>query len=196
VNEQPYYHTNTSPYSQTPLGNVQDDLDFYTFVTSPHDGDFLNDATLTGANAIAKADNFCSRQNPGLLGTFKALLVDGTNRSTCGDGSDFPTCTSKTDWVLKPNKYYFRYVDDKLLFKTDINSFFVFGDPDASGIPSKVWTGIGPLNWANDNLNNCSDWSSTLSTGRAGSANVNGYSAISDTLNTCSILNSILYIQQ
>jgi hypothetical protein len=197
VNEQPYYHTNTSPYSQTPSGNLQDDLDFYTFVTSSHNGDFLNDATLTGANAIAKADNFCSLQNPGLPGTFKALLVDGTNRSACGNGLDFPTCTGKTNWVLKANKYYFRNVDDKLLFKTDINSFFVFGDPDAFGIPSVVWTGIGTSNWADDNLNNCSGWSSTLLTGRKGSANVNGYSAISNTLpDTCNILNSILCIQQ
>jgi hypothetical protein len=175
---------------------VQDDLDFYTFVTNSHNGDFLNDVTLTGANAIAKADNFCSLQNPGLPGTFKALLVDGTNRSACGGGSDFPTCADKKDWVLKPNKYYFRNVDDKLLFKTDINSFFLFGDPDAFGIPSVVWTGIGTSNWADDNLNECSGWSSTLSTGTRGNANVNNYSAISDTLNTCNILNSILCIQQ
>jgi len=197
VNEQPYYHTNTSPYSQTPSGNVQDDLDFYTFVASFHDGDFLNDATLTGANAIAKADNFCRLQNPGLPGTFKALLVDGTNRSACGDGSDFPTCAGKIDWVLNPNKYYFRYIDGKLLFKTDSNSFFVFYDRDAFGIPASVWTGIGASNWA-DSSDNCSGWSSSsiLSTGASGSTNVNDYTAISNTLNACSMLSPILCIQQ
>jgi hypothetical protein len=194
VNEQPYYHTNTRPYSQTPSGNVQDNLDFYTFSTIYHNGDFWNDGTLIGANAIAKADNFCSRQNPGLPGTFKAFLVDGTNRSACGNGLNFPTCAGKIDWVLKPNKYYFRVVDKKLLFKTDINSFFVFGDPDAFGIPAGVWTGIGTSNWA-DSLN-CSGWTSTSPSGARGNANVNNYSAISGFFGGCGISAPILCIQQ
>ena len=95
VNEIAYYHTNTSPYSQTPSGNVQDDLDFWTFITSGHDGDFNSDLSLFGANAIQKADNYCNQQNPYLPGTYKAFLVDATNRSACGFGLDFPTCSGK-----------------------------------------------------------------------------------------------------
>jgi hypothetical protein len=102
----------------------------------------------------------------------------------------------KKDWVLKPNKYYFRNVDNKLLFKTDSNSFFLFYDPDAFGIPSDVWTGIGAPNWADSSVN-CSGWSSTLSIGTKGNANVNNYSAISNNFpDICSNSTSILCIQQ
>lgn len=203
-NEQIYYHTNTNPYTATPSGTVQDDLDYYSFVTANgHNGDFANDATLSGTNAIEKADNFCTQQNPGLTGTFKTLLVDGINRSACGTGTDYPTCSGKINWVLKPNKYYFRNTDDQLLFKTDTNGFFIFGDPNANGIPGStyIWTGIEGTpslieNWSNS-TNNCLGWSSTLLVGKAGKPiNTNTYNAISDNTYSCNLTLKLLCIQQ
>ncbi len=193
--EKNYYHTNNTAFNHKPYGQVQDDLDLWTFITSYHNGDFNNDLSLSRANAIQKADDYCNQQNPFLPGTYKAFLVDGANRSACGNGLDFPTCSGKIDWVLKPNKYYFRNHDDKLLFKTDINGFFIFGDPDAFGIPSESWTGIGPSNWA-DSFLNCSAWSDLIFVGDIGDANVNTYSAINATPSACISFYKILCIQQ
>src|SRR5450631_3960378 len=59
-----------------------------------HGGDFLHDTDLTGANAIAKADNFCETDTAKpTTGTYKAILVDGMTRDAI----------TPIDWVLKPN---------------------------------------------------------------------------------------------
>lgn len=192
--EAPYYNTGTSPYGITLSGSVSDDLDYYSFVTSStHNGDFANDASLSGSNAIQKADNFCSQNLPsGFSGTFKALLVDGINRQAA---------PVKINWILKQNKYYFRQDGTTLMFKTDSNEYFIFGDPDANGAPSgkSYWTGLIGATWFT-NANTCSGWTSSLSTnlGQAGSGGyTNSYSIDSTFPVGCdSTVKRLLCIQQ
>lgn len=189
--ESAIYHTTTSEVSGGINGNVIDDLDYDAYVTSAsHDGDFANDSTLTGSNAIEKADNFCAIHKPsGLTGSYKALLVDVTNRSAV---------PFLTDWVLKPNKYYFRNTDNQLMFKTDSNSKFIFGDADAYGPPpDSYWTGLNGVTWATDF--NCSGWSNKTNVlqGRNGSGNDNSSHSIDTTnLVSCNSTKKLLCIQQ
>ncbi len=52
------------------------------FVTlATHDGNFGGDTTVSGSNSIKKAYDFCMKHKPSILtGTYKALLVDNSNR--------------------------------------------------------------------------------------------------------------------
>jgi hypothetical protein len=129
------------------------------FVTSEdHVGDFEGDPTLTGSNAIEKADSFCNRDpNKPNDGAYKALLVDGSLRDA----------KTLTDWVLQPNTTYYRPYND-IEIGTTINSgiFTAFYSDLANSIDDSglavwlpVWTGIGD---ASDFTagESCSNWSS------------------------------------
>jgi hypothetical protein len=118
------------------------------FVTArTHGGDFANDPFLTGANAIAKADDFCNGDpaKPSAA-TYKALLVDGVNRDA----------KTPVDWVLKPTTAYYQSRGDVLIGTTTATA--VFGaayqplvNPISTAVThvdggvqtSQVWTGIG-----------------------------------------------------
>lgn len=192
------YQYNTNHYNLSYInGSVSDDLDYYGFVTSSsHNGDFANDTTLFGTNAIEKADSFCNSQNPGLPGTYKALLVDGTNRKANDLVPPY-----KIDWVLKSNKYYFRSSDGKLMFKTDSNEYFIFSDPDANGAHSGslgYWTGLVGTTWGT-NLNICSGWSSSsnIDLGQGGaSPSTDSYSIDTTFPANCNLKKRLLCIQQ
>lgn len=198
-NEKIHYHTNTSPHSININGDVIDDLDYYAFVTpAGHDGNFNGDPSLGGSNGIERADSFCIQQKPsGLSGTFKAFLVDGTNRY-CQDAS---TCSFRFDWMLKAYKYYFRYEDNQLMFKTDGNALFILSDPDSNGFygTTNIWTGIAYTTLWSNSLSNCSGWSSNINIdiGKYGIPNKNTYNAVSNLSGiTCDTELKLLCINQ
>jgi hypothetical protein len=86
--------------------------------TETHDGDFLHDPHLAGANAIAKADAFCNQSAARPDGqNYKASLVDGTNRAA----------SPAIDWVLKPIVTYFQAAGALPIFTTDAQSFHPAG---------------------------------------------------------------------
>lgn len=197
--EKVFYHVKNPSSLYGPSGSVYDDLDYFAFVTSDgHNGDFLNDTILSGSNAIIKADNFCNLQKPtSLSGTFYAFLVDSSNRK-CIDPS---TCSSRKNWMLKTDKYYFRYEDNQLMFKTNTNALFIFSDSDSSGIygSSNIWTGIDNTPYWSSSSNNCNNWIDGTSSfgGFYGYVNNNiTYSAISNGFLTCDTDQKILCIQQ
>lgn len=116
------------------------------FVTAEtHSGDFAGDPTLSGANAIQKADAFCNKSSAKPSDdTYKALIVDGVSRDAA----------SLTDWVLKPSTNYYQTYNDVLIDKTSAAALFTAyysplqhpingcgrNCPDGTAI--QVWTGI------------------------------------------------------
>lgn len=136
------------------------------FVTSEtHNGDFQNDATLTGANAIEKADDFCnsSSTRPD-AGTYKALLVDGVNR-------DAPTLT---DWVMQPNTAYYRIFNNIRIGVTDSSAIMaslentVYPLELGTFYPGSAYSGIDSQSTFATGAATCSGWSSTSGSGHIG----------------------------
>jgi hypothetical protein len=125
------------------------------FVTSEdHVADFAGDPTLTGANAIEKADSFCNQDsNKPNDSVYKALLVDGILRDAI----------TLTDWVLQPNTTYYRPYDDIEIGTTTNDEIFTAFYSDLTNSISdselSVWTGIeGASDFTAGE--DCSNWSS------------------------------------
>jgi hypothetical protein len=153
------------------------------FVTSTgHLADFADDTTLAGTTVIEKADAFCNRDgNKPDDGTYKALLVDGVNRSA----------NPPIDWVLQPSTTY--YLSDGVRVVGTTTSAAIFdaeytpltnalGTTPADADPDdidQVWTGIGNnidfstgntcLGWTSD-TNGTSSGSRGVSTQKTGDA--------------------------
>src|SRR5574341_1187074 len=117
------------------------------FVTAQaHGGDFANDPSLAGANAIAKADAFCN-SDPAKpdAARYKALLVDGVHRDA----------KKPVDWVLRASTPYFQPLGDVLIATTTAAATLgaarrPLANPIAPSVnplggppPSTAWTGIG-----------------------------------------------------
>ena len=102
-----------------------------------HDGNFADDATLPGNNAMAKADALCNASiaKPD-EGPYRALLIDGSNR----------TALPAHDWVLKANTTYFQ-ADGVLNVFTTNASAVVGPDANRSVVGSyggdDVWSDLG-----------------------------------------------------
>lgn len=126
-----------------------------------HASDFENDPTLTGTNAIEKADVFCNnssaRPNNSI---YKALLVDGINRDP----------VSLTNWVLQPNTDYYRSYNNILIGRTSNLSIFsvMFVELDNSinndffyEYGKYAFTGIDDIYTFATTGSNCTGWSTT-----------------------------------
>ncbi len=160
-----------------------------TFVTaSTYNG---NLGGIAGANAKCMADgNYLGSD------TYKALIVDGTNRiasvtANLGDG--------QVDWVLKSNTNYFRSDGTTLIMITNANGIFVFGTlTNSFDTPATAyWTGLNN-NWRTDGVSICSSWidgtvGSNGSTGNGASSNS---AAIHSGSVSCDNINRLLCVEQ
>ncbi|MBL0192831.1 MAG: DUF1554 domain-containing protein [Myxococcales bacterium] len=139
------------PVSATPRAARLGKIIFYA---GSHSGDFANDASLTGANGIARADSLCMKSShvrPGT--TFKALLVDGVHRDA----------VALVDWVLQPDTKYYQTNGLTLIAQTSASAVF---DVEFSNLTNPIspgtsfaWTGIGSNQWAAGN--HCNGWSTS-----------------------------------
>jgi hypothetical protein len=117
------------------------------FITSTgHVADFIDDTQLAGTTVIEKADALCNGDpNKPDDGTYKALFVDGVNRSA----------TPAIDWVLQPSTTYYLSHGDLVIGTTTNASIFdtahqplthpigsTAGDADPDDV-DQIWTGIG-----------------------------------------------------
>lgn len=140
------------------------------FVTEEtHVGNFATDPKLKGTTAIEKADHFCAISKSRPNGArYKALLVDGVERDAI----------SFTNWVLKPNRVYYRGKTNDRIGRTSSTGVLValftllensIAEPLPANDPSYpgyVWTGIGdPETFAAGDT--CNSWTdhSTVTTG-------------------------------
>jgi hypothetical protein len=166
----------TSEDSRTPDpgnggGNPEPDTRLYFFATQgQYNG---NLGGISGADLIC--ENEKENQFPDLPGngsTYKAFLVDGVNRIACANlDGNCTTTTGSVDWVLQPNREYFRS-DGASLFTTNSGGIFPFSGPgdEVLAVPfttnsaDRFWTGLfddftvdidlcegpGPSPWSSD----------------------------------------------
>ncbi|MBE7437229.1 MAG: DUF1554 domain-containing protein [Spirochaetales bacterium] len=168
---------------------------------SLHDGDFDNDATLTGGGAtnadgdpVGEADRFCALDGnyPG-SGTYRALLVDGVNRRgslnpDAGDG--------KISWVFSSLYEYYRLDDSAPIFTANANGIFPFGSLTGaftSGA-SSYWTGLG-ADWTTS-TNDCANWTGTAGNGTEGDGSSTGSASISSGTTVCAASRRLLCVEQ
>ena len=156
-----------------------------------HVGNFAADPTLTGGNAVQKADDFCNRSiSKPDTAIYKALLVDGTTRIA-------PTGSSSgTDWVLQPNTTYYRAYYDVPIDTTGSIAILpaYFYDMDASFSACNpgecdAWTGIADASTFAADTDNCGGWGATTSgtphLGWMGQLDAVNGSAVSHTEGAC-----------
>lgn len=158
---------------------------------------FLTDAGTSGDfGGIAAADALCNaspaRPNNG---TYKALLVDGTNRVAC---SSYDCGTSgaaeNVDWALLGNTAYFRGVDDAYIGRT--NDAGLLGFPFTTPIwdtNPEVWTGLS-YGWQSSS--DCNNWTDVNSFGNVGLANEVNSDFFYKYLQFCNRTNVLMYCAQ
>ena len=159
----------------------------------------------TFSNGILGADARCmaDTNKPTDSSTYKAFIVDGSNRRAC----QFENCGISgrfegLDWVLKRNIKYIRASDSTNLFTSNNSAIYLFGNfnaPLSSGGPVQTWTGFAQnVKWVNSS-NDCEDWTSsdTGDDGRAGSTNQTDYTSIrnSNTL-ACNQNHHLICVEQ
>lgn len=138
---------------------------YKTFVTAAA---FNGDITSAGGQAtgIASADALCmaDANKPADSSTYKAMLVDGTNRVACTTSLCSAGTSEHIDWVLQPNAEYYRSDGTTLILKTNANGIFDFGANGDNLLSNSIgttnstyWTGL-MTDWTGDPNNRCLGW--------------------------------------
>ncbi|MBF0443641.1 MAG: DUF1554 domain-containing protein, partial [Oligoflexales bacterium] len=152
---------------------------YYVFVTnSGWPGNMGGDG-----GGVTKADSNCNDINdpnrpPGASLTYKALIVDGTNRVACTSAN----CTTggaseNVNWVLKASTYYKNWVSSSstVIGQTTSAGLFSFS------ISAKINTGFNPC-WTglnadftikNDGSSRCTSWTDNSAGPEGGSGQTN-----------------------
>ena len=103
-----------------------------TCATTGHCKMFVADNVSTNTG-ISGLDNACANSsNKPSGGTYKALVVDGTNRIACTTANCSGGTSEHIDWVLKPNKEYRRTDGSTVIGTTNSNGIFSF--PISNGV--------------------------------------------------------------
>ncbi len=151
------------------------------------------------AGADAKCASDPSKPN---AATFKALLVDQSNRVACTTANCANGSTAEhIDWVMAPNTRYIRPAGT-LIGTTNQNgiiplpliSTIFYGEN--TNATDRVWTGIFD-DWTTlqpAGTDNCVSWSASTSTG--GSSRVDEKVAIHDQIEACSGIYKLLCVEQ
>jgi hypothetical protein len=150
-------------------------------------------------SGIQRADNMCNFDlNKPDNNTYKAMIVDGTNRRACSTSN----CTDpneNVDWVFKPNTDYYR-PDGTYLFTTNSAGIVTTNIANPIFFPvSYYWTGLAS-DWKISPLAHCNNWTdnSLNHTGRVGSSDSidsNWYS-YTGTPPSCGSPNALLCVEQ
>ena len=174
---------------------------YKTFVTA---ATFTGDIQTAGGQAtgIASADALCmaDTNKPAGSSTYKAMLVDGTNRVACTTALCSGGTSEHIDWVLQPNAEYYRSDGTTLILKTNANGIFDFGANLTNSFDtsaSTYWTGL-LVDWTGDANNRCLGWSygeygPTL--GGYGTGDQTSSSAISGS-DFCNVVRKLVCVEQ
>lgn len=165
---------------------------------STSDGDFDTD---NDGNGITEADDLCTNDgNKPTSGTYKAMIMDGTNRVACTSANCSGGVSEHTDWVLKTSQEYRRTDETTVIGTTTSNGIFNVGLPtptldNAIGTVSTfVWTGLAG-DWTSNN--DCTNWTSTAGTGTNGQAvNTNNIFLFNNSGDGCSNTRVVYCVEQ
>lgn len=146
---------------------------------------------MNGRNGVTGADELCdeSAAKPN-QSRYKALLVDGSARVAAPG--------SQVDWVLRPDRNYYRANGTTLVGKTTSEGLFTF--PLANRLQTAgtyVWTGLA-ANWqlaADD----CARWTSVSTTtvkGQVGQSSGETSAFLAAAQQTCGSVASLYCVEQ
>ncbi|MEW5847651.1 MAG: DUF1554 domain-containing protein [Myxococcota bacterium] len=169
------------------------DNDFRIFTTgpvTPGQGEF---------QGVSGADDICQRaaNDRGISSTFKAMLVDGTNRVA---NTDPWGQSGAMDWVLQNNSHYYRNDDLQLAFSTTGLALVQFiynenlANPLSPTTEGAYWTGMGD-HWVTEG-DHCSRWTSGQGNGRVGNLKAEDMSAINDGPQPCDGAHHLVCVEQ
>jgi hypothetical protein len=141
----------------------------YIFVTTGTAGNGTFTGNLSG---ISGADASCnSDSNKPNSSTYKALIVDGTNRVACTSANCATSGNSEhVDWVLAASTQYKR-PNGTVIGTTNSLKLFTFNLTNAISpmiSNSYAWTGFSSSRDWTTSASTCSSWSSTSGNGEAG----------------------------
>ncbi len=108
---------------------------------------FSTTGNLSAVNGIAAADGFCAvDSNKPATGTYKAMIVDDSNRRACTTANCSGGVSEEIDWVLLPNTTYVRAMDSAVIFTTNSDAIFNFASTLTNSFDTALiyyWTGFG-----------------------------------------------------
>lgn len=160
-----------------------------------HDGNF---ATIAAADSICNND----ANRPATTSTYKAFLVDGTNRNACTSTNCATNgILENVDWVLQPNTTYYRSNGTTPIFTTNAAAIATFNFTNSfTGTAAVYWTGMRgtPNTWQGSTANRCNFWTdgSAGFQGGTGLGNAVDNSGIRNTSPNCNVLQSLLCVEQ
>lgn len=122
---------------------------------------------------ISGLDNSCANDsNKPSGGTYKAMVVDGTNRIACTTANCSGGTSEHTDWVLKPDKEYRRKDGSTVIGTTNSNGIFTFpvstGVAEYNGGTFSITLTALEADWTSS-TNDCGNF--TLTSGSYGTGN-------------------------
>jgi len=149
-------------------------------------------------SGIQRADNMCnSDPNKPDSNTYKAMIVDGTNRRACSTSNCIDP-NENIDWVFKPNTDYYR-PNGTYLFTTNSAGIVTtdIANPILAGSNYPYWTGLAS-DWTISPSAHCNNWTDNLSSyaGKVGSSNATNSYWYSSSALFCSSLNALLCVEQ
>ncbi len=152
------------------------------------------------ATGVAGADSLCmsDSNNPG-NGTYKAMIVDGTNRIACTTENCSGGTSEHTGWVLAASTTYMRTNDTTTIGTTTSAGIFSFNLTNAvSSTTNGVWTGLN-ANWTISSATcGATPWTSSSSSdvGKIGAADQTSSTAISSSSDQCNFMDNLYCVEQ
>ncbi|MBX3020547.1 MAG: DUF1554 domain-containing protein [Bdellovibrionales bacterium] len=150
-----------------------------------------------GSTGPEGADNLCQADTQSTGGTYKALLVDGTNRVACTTANCSGGVSEHTGWVLARNTKYLRADDETIEIGTTNNvGLFEFPLTNSwSALGYDIWTGLN-ADWTVA-ADTCSGFTDSNVNGKVGSASQPDSSSISGSIYPCNYYGTtILCVEQ
>lgn len=157
---------------------------------------FITTSTTNGnIGGISGADTKCSNDasKPSGGGTYKAFLVDGTNRkasntANAGDG--------QVDWVLQANTTYYRADGTTVIGTTNSVKLFTF--PLTSSISTGLIQYFTGLNTDWTTSNHCNNWSQNTGQGStvAGTTLTNNTILTTSPTGNCALTLNLVCVEQ
>lgn len=150
------------------------------------------DGNLGGAAGADAKCNSDAAKPAGATSTYRALIVDSTRRAcstaNCGGG-----ISENLDWVLYPNKIYYRPDGTTIIMTTNAAGIAAFNltNPMTIAAANPAWTGLN-ADWTSNSVN-CSNWTTTAGTGAFGTINSATSSSIFQNTTNCTGTTYYLY---
>ena len=131
---------------------------------------FVTTASMDGnLGGIVGADAKCMADAQATGGTFKAMVVDGINRTACTSNNCSTGGTSEhVNWIFQPNTYYFRIDNSTCIGKTNSNGLLTtpllntYRDAVGTNAAFRLWTGLTSA-WKTNA--DCSHWTAAAGIG-------------------------------